>query len=346
MRDKSIWTDIKPFQSHYLGLCNHIKDCIKGRELVFWGEAPLLEELLKNKYDIVVKYVFTSNEELLKKGGRYHKKNTIEKMTHDDIFICIPFLDYDDNLKHYLESFGYKEFFDYIFYKHKKKILHRGSKCEYHDNYGNHINSNGAFDIAIGELVWNCDIEIADDVKADANSVIDVCGGNSHVTIKERNTFGARTKIIIRNNSAVEIDEGCSFWSDVSFHAEYGTGISIGKDNMFSKDITLITSDGHSIFDVESGQRRNPYWPLTDRYNIVLGNHVWVGMRAMILASNIGNSSIVGAASMIKGKFPNNCIVGGVPGKIIRTDITWSRDPYAENIMSCGIDNINYTENN
>lgn len=34
---------------------------------------------------------------------------------------------------------------------------------------------------------------------------------------------------------------------------------------------------------------------------------------------------MVGLGSIVKGTFPNNCIVAGVPAKIIKKDIAWER---------------------
>ena len=70
---------------------------------------------------------------------------------------------------------------------------------------------------------------------------------------------------------------------------------------------------------------------------IVIGEHVWVSKGAFILhGTNVGNGSIIGARSVVKGKFPNNCSIGGNPAKILSKDIAWSRNMEAENIDQCG----------
>lgn len=37
----------------------------------------------------------------------------------DEYYICIPFLQYNENLKKKIESYGYKEFKDFVFTYHK-----------------------------------------------------------------------------------------------------------------------------------------------------------------------------------------------------------------------------------
>jgi acetyltransferase-like isoleucine patch superfamily enzyme len=46
----------------------------------------------------------------------------------------------------------------------------------------------------------------------------------------------------------------------------------------------------------------------------------------MILGgSSIGDGSVVGLGSIVKGSFPNNCILAGSPAKTVRRDIAWER---------------------
>lgn len=50
-----------------------------------------------------------------------------------------------------------------------------------------------------------------------------------------------------------------------------------------------------------------------------IGNNVWVGDNVVILAgSKIGNGCIVGANAVVSGEFEDNCIIAGVPARIIK----------------------------
>ena len=53
--------------------------------------------------------------------------------------------------------------------------------------------------------------------------------------------------------------------------------------------------------------------------NIVIGNDVWVGYEAVILAGvTIGDGAIIGARAVVTKDVPPYTIVGGVPAKPIR----------------------------
>ncbi len=51
--------------------------------------------------------------------------------------------------------------------------------------------------------------------------------------------------------------------------------------------------------------------------SIKIGNNVWIGENVVILAgSEVGNGCIIGANAVVKGKFPENCIIVGAPAKV------------------------------
>lgn len=112
------------------------------------------------------------------------------------------------------------------------------------------------------------------------------------------------------------------------------TTVLIKEDCMFSFDNFLRSRDSHSIFDVNTGRNINSTEEICKTRKIVIGNHVWVGARTIILYNTeIGDGSIIGAGSLVKGKIPNNCIAAGVSAKVIRKDIAWSRNDGADELM-------------
>ena len=51
---------------------------------------------------------------------------------------------------------------------------------------------------------------------------------------------------------------------------------------------------------------------------IVIGNYVWIGVRATILCGvTIGEGAIVMAGAMVTGDVPPYTVVGGVPAKVV-----------------------------
>lgn len=97
--------------------------------------------------------------------------------------------------------------------------------------------------------------------------------------------------------------------------------IEIGMDCMFSRDIEVRTDDAHSIIDVETGRRVNA--PGSIRF----GDHVWVGLRAIIQKGvTIPPDCIIGAGSFVNRSFnESNVAIAGVPARIVKRGVTWDR---------------------
>lgn len=146
-------------------------------------------------------------------------------------------------------------------------------------------------------------------------------------------------------NALFKIGKGFSINENYRIVICDNTSIFIGDDCMFSYDIRLRSNDGHSIFDITTGENINCSYNISRDRKIVIGNHVWIGEGAEILYNTqIGNGSIIGAMSLVKSKIPNNCIAAGVPAKVIRKNIAWSRQYGTESIVECGQEYIHFTE--
>lgn len=52
---------------------------------------------------------------------------------------------------------------------------------------------------------------------------------------------------------------------------------------------------------------------------IVIGNNCWIGAGAVYLdGAKLGNGCVVGTNSVIMKEFPDNCVIAGIPAKIIK----------------------------
>lgn len=142
-------------------------------------------------------------------------------------------------------------------------------------------------------------------------------GNNNSVTIGEnciikRNLylcFYSGGPYFKGDNCSISIADKCNFNGDnISLECgEENSHISIGEDCLFAKNVKLVTSDGHSIFDINSGQRVNV------AENIFVGSHVWFCENALILkGSHIKDGSVVACHSVVTNhEYPKNCILGG-----------------------------------
>lgn len=147
-------------------------------------------------------------------------------------------------------------------------------------------------------------------------------GNNNKIIIQDRVRLDGVTIWIEDNNNTILIGSKSSFESGTQLAACEGTNILIGQDCMFSNNISVRTTDSHSILDINNLR-------INKAKDIRIGNHVWVGFQSLILkGSDISDNSIIGAHSVVSSSSPkiSNCIMAGNPVKVIRKDINWSRE--------------------
>ncbi|CZF84458.1 Maltose O-acetyltransferase [Grimontia celer] len=107
------------------------------------------------------------------------------------------------------------------------------------------------------------------------------------------------------------IGEGCYLSA-----RENNTSLRIGKACMLSRNVKVMTSDGHDI--LSDGLRINY------AKDIQIGDRVWLADSAVVLKGcNIGNGSIVGINSVVTKSVPENSIATGNPARTVKSGIIW-----------------------
>ena len=90
---------------------------------------------------------------------------------------------------------------------------------------------------------------------------------------------------------------------------------------MISNNVHIRTSDSHPFFDIQSGKRLN------SAKNVYIGRHVWIApYSAVYKGVHIGEGSITASHSLVTHDIPENVIAAGLPAKIVKTGIRWSRE--------------------
>ena len=129
-------------------------------------------------------------------------------------------------------------------------------------------------------------------------------------------TFNAN----LRAGGSIEIGDHTTMVKGALQVHETGS-ISIGRDCMISTLVYLSVSDIHPIYDRATGQRINP------AASITIGEHVWLGLRSMIMkGARIDDGAIVAAGAVVSGHVPANVIVTGAPARVQRENVEWRRD--------------------
>lgn len=120
---------------------------------------------------------------------------------------------------------------------------------------------------------------------------------------------GSNCKITIGKNSV--IGHGCYISAK-----EESIYLQIGNNCMLSRNVNILTSDGHPVF--KNAIRINP------AQSIYINNHVWLADDVTILKGvTIGEGSIIGIHSLVTKSIPEHSIAVGVPAKIIKSEIVW-----------------------
>lgn len=131
---------------------------------------------------------------------------------------------------------------------------------------------------------------------------------------------GINASVRIGQDSKILIGEDFTCVNRCMLSALEGSTIEIGNDCMIASGNEIKTDDAHPIFDVLTEERIN--FPR----DIYIGNHVWLGRRAVVLGgADIRDGSVIGYGAICKGYVSNNCIAVGVPARVIKKNIAWER---------------------
>lgn len=115
-------------------------------------------------------------------------------------------------------------------------------------------------------------------------------------------------------------------------HFDNGKNIHVGEDFLSNYNLTILdiarvnignhvmigpNVDIYTVNHPETVEGRRKY--LAQATPVTIGDDVWIGGRSVILPGvTIGNNVIVAAGAVVTHDVPDNCIVGGVPAKIIK----------------------------
>ena len=100
----------------------------------------------------------------------------------------------------------------------------------------------------------------------------------------------------------VFINSGCCFQDQ--------GGIEIGDNALIGQQVVIATINHDLNPEMRANMLPAP---------VKIGNSVWVGAHATILAGvPVGNNSIVAAGAVVTKDVPENVVVAGVPAKIIK----------------------------
>lgn len=139
----------------------------------------------------------------------------------------------------------------------------------------------------------------------------------SGVVLGDRVVLGQNTLIECTGSlralgEGVKIGDRSTFGSDCFFGA--AGGITVGEDVMAGQYIRFHAEEHEfgapDVLIREQG---------VSHKGIVIGDNCWIGAGAVFLdGARLGNGCVVAANAVVRGTFPDNAVIGGVPAKILK----------------------------
>lgn len=120
------------------------------------------------------------------------------------------------------------------------------------------------------------------------------------------------SNIQIKGNATLSVGAGGFFNQNVSIKC--AEKIEIGNNVFIAPNVVIQDYDEHMV--IKKGYEQTK--------PIIIKDHVWIGQNAMVLKGvTIGEHSIIAAGAVVTKDVAPHSLVGGVPAKVIDTDIDW-----------------------
>lgn len=149
--------------------------------------------------------------------------------------------------------------------------------------------------------------------------------GEEHIRIGKSTLIGAHVALTVgvvpdqpmkplaADGTVLRIGDRCSIGRGT--HVVAHKSIEIGDDVLTGPNC-YITDQNHVYGDPDVPIARQ--WPAEDP--VVIGAGSWLGAGAILLpGSRLGRNTVVGAGSVVRGEFPDNAVIAGVPARLLRS---------------------------
>jgi acetyltransferase-like isoleucine patch superfamily enzyme len=153
---------------------------------------------------------------------------------------------------------------------------------------GSHLRVRGR--VRVRATARGCAVVLGDDVSLYPGVVFYLDGPNARIEIGDKSGFNRDVKLMARNR------------------------ITLGQECAVGWEVQIMDDDGHEF----NGSRGSA--PVT------IGDHVWIGSRAMIMKGvTIGDGAVIAAGSVVTRDVAAGTLVGGAPARELRREVSWSK---------------------
>lgn len=161
---------------------------------------------------------------------------------------------------------------------------------------------------------WNLDAQPLSTIGAD--SIVDASGSRG-VRLGRGSKIGRRcivmsTSQLSKRGTGLVVGD----YSGIGDYAHIGCtgGVTIGNDVIAGPYVTFHSTE-HITDDLDATIRSQGF----SEAEVVVEDNVWIGARVTFLAgSRVRSGSVVAAGSVVRGDYPPNSVIGGVPAKVLK----------------------------
>ena len=158
-------------------------------------------------------------------------------------------------------------------------------------------------------------------------------GTSSGFIIGRNNRFDTNNRVLFRKEGTILIGDDNHIQRNGRIvieggHLQLGNHCTFGEENIFNVfgNITfgdyVLTADRvsfigniHQYVDTNIPIKMQP----TTCDNITIGSGTWLGINSVVLAgTTIGKNCVVAANAVVKGTFPDNCVIAGLPARVVK----------------------------
>jgi acetyltransferase-like isoleucine patch superfamily enzyme/coenzyme F420-reducing hydrogenase beta subunit len=138
-------------------------------------------------------------------------------------------------------------------------------------------------------------------------------GNNAKVTVNGDFTVYVGSDIWVLDNGELTLHDG---FCNEGVQITCAKKITLGKGCAIARDVIIRDYDAHRLINTDHETAKEVY----------IGEHVWIGTRAIILKGvTIGDGAVVAAGAVVTKDVPAKSLVAGVPAKVIREHVEWGK---------------------
>lgn len=111
------------------------------------------------------------------------------------------------------------------------------------------------------------------------------------------------------------LEIGENFYSNLGLEISCAKSIKIGRDVLMGRHVSIRdTNGGHTIASTT----------FTKTAPVIIEDHVWLCDGSSVMPGvKIGAGSVVAAKAVVVEDVPANCLVAGIPAKVVKTNVVW-----------------------